>query len=130
VAETQKTRRKWREANRQYLRAYQRLYYRRNRVHEQVRMNRDNRKHQLRHKYDLSVEAFDALLRKQKKRCAICRKRFTKTPCVDHDHKTQKVRGLIHNGCNFILGYAHDDPKVLIAAAKYLLTFSKKRRKI
>jgi hypothetical protein len=39
---------------------------------------------------------------------------------VDHCHKTGRVRGLLCNRCNTLLGKAEDDPKILATAARYL----------
>jgi hypothetical protein len=39
---------------------------------------------------------------------------------IDHDHKTNKVRGLLCSKCNTVLGYVADDSKRLRNAAKYL----------
>jgi hypothetical protein len=39
---------------------------------------------------------------------------------IDHDHKTGKVRGLLCNNCNVLLGHAHEDPAILWAAIDYL----------
>lgn len=39
---------------------------------------------------------------------------------VDHDHKTQKVRGPLCQHCNFGLGHFKDDPELLELAAMYL----------
>ena len=39
---------------------------------------------------------------------------------IDHDHDTDAVRGLLCYSCNVLLGVAHDDPTVLIAAIEYL----------
>lgn len=38
----------------------------------------------------------------------------------DHDHNTGRFRGWICISCNFILGYAKDNPKVLKKLAEYL----------
>lgn len=74
--------------------------------------------------YGVTPEQYDALLLAQDNRCAICR---TDTPggrgtwCVDHCHDTERVRGLLCNGCNTGLGQFQDDPDRLKAAAEYLL---------
>ncbi len=41
--------------------------------------------------------------------------------CIDHDHKTGKFRGLLCTDCNLWIGLAQDDPKLLLAAVRYLL---------
>lgn len=74
---------------------------------------------------------YDVLLTSQGGACAICgviegtrkapdghkkRRNF----CVDHDHTTMEVRGLLCAHCNAGLGYFKDDPARLSAAIKYL----------
>ena len=39
---------------------------------------------------------------------------------IDHDHKTEKVRGMLCNHCNRGLGHFRDDPLLLEFAAQYL----------
>ncbi len=51
--------------------------------------------------------------------CACCHNLMTR-PVVEHDHKTNKVRGLTCNGCNRGLGFFDDNPAKLRAAAEYL----------
>lgn len=54
-------------------------------------------------KYGLTQDAYDALLRAQSGRCAIC---GTKAQAfdVDHDHETRAIRGLLCHACNVRLG--------------------------
>ena len=59
--------------------------------------------------------------------CEICKVelvRGTKTDpkraCVDHDHSTGEIRGVLCDTCNKMIGYAKDDVRVLYAAIKYL----------
>jgi hypothetical protein len=40
--------------------------------------------------------------------------------CVDHDHLTNAVRGLLHDHCNKLLGHANDDIALLRGAIAYL----------
>lgn len=38
----------------------------------------------------------------------------------DHDHATGAFRGTLCGGCNTALGFARDDPAVLLGLARYL----------
>jgi len=70
-------------------------------------------------RYGLSPEDKKALLLSQSGRCAVCRGPFDKI-CVDHDHKTEKVRGLLCRCCNWMLGNSRDNPTTLRLGAEYL----------
>lgn len=74
--------------------------------------------------YGLTQDDWDALVRKQRNRCAICK---TDKPGgrgerwhVDHDHLTGQVRGLLCHRCNMGIGFFLDDPEVIKAAASYV----------
>ncbi len=66
------------------------------------------------------------MLAAQKGVCAICHKtckpvgRKLGRLSVDHDHTTQKVRGLLCGKCNLGLGYFGDSPDTLVNAILYL----------
>lgn len=60
------------------------------------------------------------LLVKQNNKCAGCKKIFTKTPCLDHCHKTGRVRGLLCGLCNTCIGSFRDDPRIVRQAILYL----------
>lgn len=71
-----------------------------------------------RQRYGLTQAAFDEMLRAQRGRCLVC---LAPSPsCVDHDHRTGSVRGLLCRACNAGLGHFRDDPGRLRAAAAYL----------
>lgn len=77
----------------------------------------------LRRKYGLSTEAFAILLIKQNGGCAICGTTdwgSDSSPCVDHDHTTGEVRGLLCRKCNVGIGQLRDNPALLANAMRYL----------
>jgi hypothetical protein len=71
--------------------------------------------------YGFTVEQIDEMA---KQGCAICGTTEWmgrhKRPHVDHDHATNRVRGLLCHHCNMALGQFHDDPAILRAAIRYL----------
>lgn len=77
----------------------------------------------LKWKYGITVEHRDAMLVNQNGQCAIC---CTDTPPtvsgwhVDHCHSRGKVRGILCQHCNNMLGMAKDDIQILKNAIKYL----------
>jgi hypothetical protein len=78
------------------------------------------REKELRRKYGISLQDYHAMLAQQHGACAICRRTFDRTPCVDHCHATDVVRGLLCSPCNQGLGCFDDDIDRMRAAADYL----------
>lgn len=73
-------------------------------------------------RYGIPPETFTAMLRWQNGQCGICHRVFDDTalpPCIDHDHKTGMIRGLLCSMCNRTLG-AFDSIEWLTAAIQYL----------
>lgn len=55
--------------------------------------------------------------------CGICREALSKEPnevMVDHDHKTNRIRGLLCRRCNIGLGFFKDSIGLLSEAIQYL----------
>lgn len=83
----------------------------------------------LRYKFNITIEEFDAMLTAQGGVCAIC---GTDEPggkggayfAVDHNHETGEVRGLLCNRCNRAIGMLDEDPNVLRSAIEYLNKYS------
>jgi hypothetical protein len=100
---------KWREKNRVRSRRYMNSYMRR-------------------HRTTLTDMDFKELFDFQDGKCAICGidniddkpKSWKRNLCVDHDHETGKIRGLLCHRCNLGLGYFVDNPDILRKAANYL----------
>ena len=76
--------------------------------------------------YGLSIEEYETMVQQQEGCCAICKKSSLlfsgrkKRLCVDHCHTTGKVRGLLCEPCNTMLGMARDNQSVLSSAINYL----------
>ncbi len=86
-----------------------------------------DRKSRLKRKYNMTVEAYDIMFEQQNGVCAICGKSETMRNqhglcrlAVDHDHKTDEVRGLLCAKCNLTLGNVDDNKELLLSAALYL----------
>jgi hypothetical protein len=81
---------------------------------------RDSHADKLKQTYGLSTADYNAMLRQQNGACAICRRTSAERLCVDHCHKTNRVRGLLCRKCNTGLGCYGDDPERIEAAIAYL----------
>ena len=76
----------------------------------------------LKRKYGLTVDQYEAMLDAQGGLCAICRGEQVnvRRMAVDHCHDTGKIRGLLCNPCNAGLGQFKDDPDRMRIAIRYL----------
>ena len=75
--------------------------------------------------YGISSEDTKSLLGDQGGRCPICGKMLNilegrKLFQIDHDHKTNKIRGILCSQCNTGLARFNDDPQTLHKAILYL----------
>lgn len=86
--------------------------------------NKNKTKNEKLKKYNLTIEKFNNLLQNQNYKCGVCRKEFENsssiTPCVDHNHKTNTVRGILCRNCNSGIGGLYDNIEYLINALKWL----------
>ena len=89
------------------------------------------RKMYIANKYGLNYYDHLKMYGDQSGGCAICGTRLSmykdnsefKTACIDHDHKTGEVRGLLCNNCNIGIGMFKENIGRLFAAANYLKRF-------
>lgn len=128
--------RKWRALNKDKIKRYQEQNREKSNAYRREWSNNNpekdavtSRKQNLKRKYGLTLEDYDILLKEQDYKCKICSFEETafefnsqriKSLAVDHDHKTNKVRGLLCHKCNLGLGHFNDDINLLQSAIKYL----------
>ncbi len=108
--------REWIKNNKEHYVNYHKKYNENNRQWIKVK----KRAYLLKKKYNISVKEYDILLKKQNNRCDICRvhqKEFDRPLSVDHNHKTNAVRGLLCIICNTNVGVIEDKLEMI---QKYL----------
>jgi Recombination endonuclease VII len=140
---------RWRSKNWDKVKAQHRRYYWKHAEQERARSRNWNRSHRkkcnemwsrwyrnhpqsakhttISKRYGLGVREYEALLKAQGGKCAICRQPERATYhgrvrrlAIDHDHHTDRIRGLLCSNCNAALGHFRDNPSSLRAAIKYL----------
>lgn len=119
--------RKYRQENKDRLKAKGKKWYKANpkKWNIQNKRYRDKNpdrviKWYVKSKYGLTPEQLAAL----GNRCHICDLELERNkknrPCIDHDHDTGEVRGLLCNKCNFAIGLFRNDVGLLMKAMVYL----------
>src|ERR1035437_9080288 len=106
---------KWRESNRDKTRKYAQKYR---------DEHRDEPAHLMR-KYGITVKRKEEMYVEQKGICLVCDQPLKgvhdRDTCVDHCHKTKKVRGLIHWYCNILVGVYENKPVLLEKVQAYVM---------
>lgn len=102
---------KWRKNNLEKVRAKERSWREKNleRARDKERKN----------KYGMEPGTYKRMWEEQDGECIICN-RVGQLLIVDHDHKTNKVRGLLCQSCNSGLGLFKDSIELLNKAINYL----------
>ena len=77
--------------------------------------------------HGLTLDEYHALVERQNFLCAVCLEEPQVTYGgshdgfhIDHDHKTERVRGLLCDKCNVAIGMLRDSPEFARSAASYL----------
>jgi ribosomal protein L34E len=66
----------------------------------------------------ITYEQFMKKMKSVEGKCEICGSDLN--PVFDHDHKTNRARGILCRDCNTGLGLLKEDPSVLLSAIRYL----------
>lgn len=114
-----KSKSSWIEANPNYSKEY----YKANKdwLLPLKRKKEQNKKYKNIQRYNITMEQYDQMLQEQNGGCKICKNVPVKRKlAIDHDHKTNKVRGLLCNNCNTGIGMFKDNTELLSSAINYL----------
>lgn len=109
----------WLQNNPNYVKDYNRKY----RQEHQEESRDKARRHMYKKKYGITPEEKNWMLVNQDNRCIICNTKYPAHKsgwCVDHDHKTGKIRSILCYSCNLVIGFAKEQSTILRMAAKYL----------
>lgn len=119
-ARDQATRKRWRARNTERIREQYQQWRKRN----PDKVKRHARRVSLRRRYGITEAQYDALLESQGGGCAICGSPVANKAghqlYVDHNHQTNRVRGILCQQCNSVLAYARESVQNLLRAAAYL----------
>ena len=79
--------------------------------------------------YGISLTKYLEFYKEHGGRCDICKKKLETgleqkrgikdIACIDHDHQTKAIRGMLCYKCNSGIGYLRDDPKLIKNALEY-----------
>jgi nitrate/TMAO reductase-like tetraheme cytochrome c subunit len=84
---------------------------------------KNRKREKLKLRYGLSYEQWEKIREEENFSCMICgisEEGTGKHLSVDHCHNSGKVRGVLCNSCNTMLGHAQDNIKILESAVNYL----------
>ena len=74
----------------------------------------------LQKQYGISLEEYNRMNVSQNSQCDICHGTSTKALCVDHCHKTGRVRKLLCTRCNYAIGLFDESIPLIESAIRYL----------
>lgn len=80
-------------------------------------------RYHIKSKYGLSIDDYEKMLSSQNYKCLICGCDISNrqnNPHIDHNHETNKIRGILCGNCNMGLGHFKDNLDILKNAIKYL----------
>lgn len=77
-------------------------------------------------RYGITREQYSQKAQQAENRCAMCGT-VSEVLCVDHNHETGQVRGLICDYCNRYLGFVEKTPQVVEQAGRYLGSLNDKQ---
>lgn len=77
--------------------------------------------------YNITPECYKKMMESQNDCCAICKKHqstFKRRLCIDHNHETNKIRGILCDNCNTMIGLSKDSIQTFQSAIKYIQKYN------
>lgn len=105
---------KYPDKDKEYARWYREAY---------PKSKEDKKYESIKYLYGLSKKEYDLLYISQSGKCLICgisESESYKPLGIDHNHRTGKIRGLLCNRCNTVLGMVDDNIDILVKSIEYL----------
>jgi len=120
----------WNKKNTKKVNTYARDYYHNRTTEKNRKYDRSEEGKQKKHvnrikrEFKITEDYYNNLFITQNNICAICLNPETskkkKRLCLDHCHRTGKIRELLCNKCNLLLANVNDSIEILISAVNYL----------
>ena len=101
-----------------YIKDYHAEDYQKNKEH----YRKHNKPHYLK-RYGIDIDKYNEMFESQEGRCAICgihQSELKVSLCVDHNHSTGEIRGLLCKRCNSAIGLFDENSDSLGRAIEYL----------
>lgn len=108
----------WRKANPELICQYMK----RSRAKDPAGNSRRALENHYKRKFGITIEQRDQMVADQGGMCAICErtKPTRRGWCVDHSHRTGRIRAILCAPCNSLIGLARESTEVLASAIAYL----------
>ena len=74
----------------------------------------------LKRKYGVTLDWYEDQVKQRDGNCDMCHKVPSKALCVDHEHATGRIRGLLCDKCNIALGLFGDNVETIKRAITYV----------
>ncbi len=131
-----KSHRDWYAANIDHARDAGRGTARKLRAESPSRTKENLAKFRMKRDHGITWQEYEELIAAHDSKCAICDRHVVPIPaairaecaCVDHDHGTGRIRGILCHACNRGIGMLRDDVDILKRAISYLEGGSHRKR--
>ena len=122
--QNKQTHKEYRKKNRDRVRGWKNDWYEK---HPERKKSIDRNTY-FKREHGITLETYERMIQERNNKCDICGSECNKTtssgkklePCVDHNHKTNELRGLLCTRCNQTLGKVEDNTELLSKMIDYL----------